>query len=472
MTTTNASGAAPRPRDFRDPLILTLAKATHATAHVFVAHLGVVEDTIREAGYDPDNLPEGWSRKCQSANMAGAGLDRNISLAFRYAYRDSKPALTVKGPRRGQWGLTDAGVAYAASLAKTAQPQPNPQPLPRPKIFRDPLIAVLGRLSGYRADVARDHTEVIRAVLVEIGKDPDNLPLGWGERGSNRQIKAYDRVRWAVKALKGANDPLIGQPKRGVWCLTEAGVQAAMALNGVEVEVEVEIEPVEVEVEPAGPNQTAIWLGHHCRPNSDLYKMMRAALAKRLPVSRDSHMIEDHIQQYLLRSIERNSLRKLLSDSQEIPYGKIVAYCLNSGRTDARNMGTDALCREMFGAKTEKERRDAASQREDGDAVQWEGCGNERARDTDGALIGGVAEDEDNLDFEALWRRIEECVQERKPQAWERYSRILALKAKGYTTREIAKAEGVSRNRAASMLAEARRCVREGFACGDLVGYI
>lgn len=223
---------------------------------------------------------------------------------------------------------------------------------------------------------------------------------------------------------------------------------------------------------PNTPNTTAKWLGKHLRPpsgqtESDLYRMMRAALCKRLPVSANADMIDDHIQNFMVRVIRRDAFAKMLADGGSVPYSKVVAYCVNSGRTDARDMGVEPVCREMFGARTEKERRE---QQEHPEEPQF-GNRPPATRDTDGSFMPQDT-DEIDMDFEVIWHQIENVVNDHKPQAWERYSGILAMKYRGMTTKEIAAAEGVSRNRAASMLAEARRCVRESYAAGDLVGFL
>lgn len=229
--------------------------------------------------------------------------------------------------------------------------------------------------------------------------------------------------------------------------------------------------PPKVVQEPARnktPNETAVWLGTHMTPprgrqESDLYRMMRAALCKRLPVSANAGLVEDHIQNYMVRAIRRNALHKLIIPGREIPYSKVVAYCVNSGRTDARDMGTEPVCREMLGARTEKERKDMVGPQN-----------RVAALDTDGNVIPEHAEviDEARLDFDTIWDQIENVVHDHKPRAYKRYTGILAMRAKGFTTRDIAEAENVSRNRAASMLAEARKCVRAGYVSGDLDGFI
>jgi hypothetical protein len=461
-----------RPGQLREPLLKALCKATNFTANVFVPHSTVLDDVIREAGFDPSNLPSGWSRQTRCSDGRGAGLDRNISLAFRYAYRDKNPALTVKGPKAGQWGLTDHGVALIKGML--------PRPLPRPKTFHDPLLKVLGTLSNHTASTAVPHDEVIRGVMVEIGVDPDNLPMGWRDRGSNRQIKAFDRVRWAVKSMRGSKTPTIEQPGRGLWALTAAGEQLARDLNGIVILPVLapasRTETPKAKRPTTGPNETAVWLGEHLRPaaghkESDLHRMARSALCRRLPVSANAGMIDDHIQNYWLKAIRLNSLRKLLQDGGKVPYSKVVAYCVNSGRTDARDMGTEPVCRELYGARTEKERRERKDQPTpqfgDKPLGAWDTDGNMKSPDDADTTI-----DDTVMDFDIIWSQVENVVHDEKPQAWQRYSNILAMRARGLSTREIAAVENVSRNRAASMLAEARRCVRKGATEGNLDGFI
>jgi len=357
----------------------------------------------------------------------------------------------------------------------------EPRALPKPKIFYEPLLKVLGRLSGHTAEMGCPHDKAIRAVMVEIDVDPDNLPLGWEERGSNRQIKAFDRVRWAVKSLKSAKSPLIMQPKRGLWALTDAGVVRALDLNKV---LALPKAPHRAPVAPQAPrrsrkpNATALWLDRHMTPQrgevrSKLHLKMEWTLKKKLPISADSGLIQDHIQEYMLRAIRRDAFAKMLAITETIPYSKIVAYCVNSGRTDARDAGTCPVSREMRGARTAKERREKNEMIESGTEIQFDLP--QRTQDTDGNLIGPDALDfisEDAADFEQIWQQVENVIHDHKPQAWERYAGILEMKYRGMTTLEIATAEGVSRNRAASMIAEARRCVRDGYDEGHLQGFI
>jgi hypothetical protein len=243
------------------------------------------------------------------------------------------------------------------------------------------------------------------------------------------------------------------------WNITQKGREHAGLVSGPKAK-------------KAPANATAKWLDQQLKfkkgePERQLHRKMRITLSKRLPVSANTDQVEDHIQNFLLRMIRRDAFAKHLESGRCLPYSKVVAYCVNSGRTDARDMGKEPVCREMFGARTEKERRLRAADTADpafGEptAGEW---------DTDGNIVPPndiPMTEEEAGDFDALWSRIETIVYDRKPQAWERYTGLLAMKAQGYTIREIAEHEGVSRNRAASMLAEARRHVRDGRADGDM----
>ena len=357
---------SPFPSQLQDPLLIVLDRVTNQTPNVFVQRTSLLDDIIREAGFDPANLPPNWDRTKRLGG--GAGIDRNIAQAFHYAHVRRNPPLTVNGSARGQWGITEAGIQAVREM-KGLPVVPAP-----------------------------------------------STPPGGSQRPAT-------------------------PPKRGT---------------------------------PASaPNETAEWLAEHLAGGTTgrLYRTMRAALSRRLPVSAAAHLLEDHIQNFMLRAIRRNAFRKLLADGGSVPYSKVVAYCVNSGRTDARDMGTEPICREMLGARTERERREKREANNEDELID----DRSRAWDTDGNILvpdDGQSNDSNDIDFDLVWKQIENIVHEEKPNAWERYSGIIAMKANGLTTKEIARAEGVSRNRAASMLAEARRVVRSGFSGNRLDGFL
>lgn len=347
------------------------------------------------------------------------------------------------------WRITPKGIALV---------QPVAVPMPRPRTFAGDLLRALGKLSGHTLK-ALPALDAIRAILEEAGHDPDNLPHGWGDATSNGRPKIHESLRWQARSMS----TLVCFPERGHWALTPLGLERAAKLNGVSLMPQAMVPPVKKKT--TGPNVTSKWFTKHLTPakgeaESELMRMMKGALIKHLPLSARRDLIEDHIQNFMVRVIRRDSFATMIASGEEIPYSKVASYCVNSGRSDARDMGTEPVCREMMGARTDKERHQAAE--EDTDLMD----GPMIPLDTDGnvALPSELPPvQEENADFETVWNRIVGTVQDHKPGAWERYTNLLRLKALGYTTKEIAKQEGVSRHRAAKMLANARQILRDTF---------
>jgi len=453
---TPSSTSTPKPRDLRDPLLLVLGQMTDFKAGIFVDKSLVTDAVIMEAGFDPKNLPDDRDRYSRANDGEGGGIDRNIQLTFRYGYRDHTPPLTQRGPQKALWGLADAGVARALDLAA-------PKPLPQSRTFAEPMLRAMGKLSGHTQEPATRQM-VMEATLQEAGYNPRRPPRGWMDPSSNNKPKIHEVLRWVARSMS----TLITMPARGMWALTPLGLAKAAQYNSVTLAPEVLV-PV-VQEQPTGPNATAQWLAQHLRPakngkDSELMCLMRGALIRHLPVSSRHGMIDDHIQNFMVRVIHRDSFAPALAAGDGIPYSKVASYCVNSGRTDARTMGTEPVCREFMGARTDKERHtpdDVADENffmPDNNAMK-------DVYDTDGNLAVQVTEyaeghPSDSQAYDDLWGKIEAVIQERKPGAWERYTHMLKMKADGFSTQEIADKEGVSRPRAAKMLATVRQFVWE-----------
>jgi hypothetical protein len=261
------------------------------------------------------------------------------------------------------------------------------------------------------------------------------------------------------------------QPQRCKWALTPAGAAKAKTLCGPSKPVNkgAQAAPNQSKENTGGStrNATSRWLEKHLAKgtNSDLYRMMWAYLSRKLSLSAKTSMIDDHIQTFLLRLIHRDSLAKHLAGGQKVPYTKVVAYLGNSGRSDIRDMAQNPVCRELYGARSKRERADRSTSKKGMVSV---------SHDTDGNVV--VSEEatipQDPFDFEGIWSRIEDVVKQRKPAIWQQYVRILALKTQGYTIKEIATTLEVDPNRATSLLADARRCVREGYKRGQFKGLV
>lgn len=320
---------------------------------------------------------------------------------------------------------------------------PEGSPLPQLTEFYTPLLIELGLRTELVADKGVPVTPLIEAILRRAGYDPNNLPPSWTASRWSTKSGIFKKVIQTSKHAR-ARRGWLTSGNRGQWALTPVGVAAARPL----------VEPL---LKPR-PNLTSQWFSQHLTPQrgqggkAPLMIQMEAALRRHLPLSCHTGQIEDHVQTYIMRAIKRDAFARHLQEGK-LTYGKVVSYCVNSGRTDARDMGTDPVCRELYGARTEVERRNGGRAEVQDDPAP--------ARfDTDGNPVA-LSESMPEMSFDAVWARIEQTVLTCKPKAGERYAALLRLKVAGYSLEEIAQIQGVSRNRTASMLADVRRMLRE-----------
>lgn len=318
----------------------------------------------------------------------------------------------------------------------------------RPRTFVVPMLRAMGKLSGHTLNSMNRH-EAVRATLIEAGYDPDNLPPNWAALSSNGQPMILESLRSLARSMK----TLIARTKRNTWALTLVGLQRAAKYNGVPLPTIVEPEPVPV---PTGPNLTSQWLAEHLTPpkgeqDSELMLILKGALTKHMPISARRGIIEDHIQNFMVRVIRRDSFAAMLQAGEPMLYSKVASYCVNSSRSDARDMGTDPVCREMLGARTDKERRQPPPPEPPEVTVHM----------SYGWSDPTTMMSDPNQDFEAVWNRLEDAVMERRPRAWKLYAPVLRLKAEGFSAQEIAEQQGTTRSHITKMIASGRQVLKE-----------
>jgi hypothetical protein len=449
--------APPLPRQFHEPIVKVLGKATGYEAGVFVQHRFLMPKIIRAAGFDPDNLEtygkaeEGWCRSGRDP----LGLDRQITKAFLYIRRGKKEPLTVLGPKPGLWGLTEFGVAAAKILNGSeksvsdsdGKPDSETDPLKGTR-FDAALLTVMYDLSGSRAGIALAQKDIIPRVLREVRIDPDNLPAGWTPQQVRCQVQGSHNRRFY-----GHRDSPFVWAKRSYWALSETGIKC----------IEEPADKPSIK-RSTRPNATARFLNKILVETGGLtgtfWTDLRGALSQRLPLSANAGFVDDHIQNCWLKLIRLDALRGRLESGTVITESHLITYAMRMAFTDIRNMGTEPVCREIYGARTERERKQGIKlppiedsrlswHKEEGKAATW----------TD------VTDESPSLNarmrFEKMWFRLETVMCIKKPRASFRYANILRSLVQGYTVKEIAKNEGVSPYRAAGLIAEARRCMRE-----------
>jgi hypothetical protein len=103
-----------------------------------------------------------------------------------------------------------------------------------------------------------------------------------------------------------------------------------------------------------GPNATARWLAanyHRVRPR------LLAKIATKFRMSRSVGTVEDHVQGFLLRLIERDDLAPFLAQGKTVNIGALAFWATQATCTQIRSEGTDASLRSLYGAMTERERK-------------------------------------------------------------------------------------------------------------------
>lgn len=429
--------SGPKASQFWDPVVLVIGRMVGWRPGVFVHQDEALPLVLREVGLDPDALPDGWVMNTYK------GVRRRIQWAVR-----NQSDLPRQPARHGtamclqagdySWALTEAGVGRARALDGAATAAP-------------PVAASSGAvvLSQWRG-AGDDEDLLVELVELEAGALDLEIEASWG----------------AIAA------PIVVAPVVPVPVIVVPVMPTRLVRGRVLPKTP------EVEVAPRDKNESALHLEARLAGGrtSPLYRAVVSALANKLRVSAATGMVHDHAQEFFAKLIHRNSLRGRLANGQGIPDSLIASWAVRSGRNDARGMGTNPVCRELYGARTDRERRVGVTPLAVPSSGEATAVRAVFRRDDHGrATVADLAESRDveqsvldGMEFEAMWGQLEQVMARKKPQAWRRYAGIVRKRAEGWSLQEIADGEGVSHHRAASMLAESRLVLREAALDGDL----
>lgn len=150
-----------------------------------------------------------------------------------------------------------------------------------------------------------------------------------------------DRVLRALREAPGGPWVERSTSRALLWTLTDAG-RGAIAFTREEVAPQVE----------ESRNVTARWFADHM---AQLYPILEKKIRQRCQVSHYIGTTMDHVQEYLRRAIHRDAFRSRLEAGQSIPLSQVAVFALRSAQNDIRNSGSEPVCRELYGARTEKE---------------------------------------------------------------------------------------------------------------------
>lgn len=345
--------------------------------------------------------------------------------------------------RKGGWALTSAGVRESQRLNGLVA-------MPWPSQFTLPLLRVLGKGTRFRAGVGLDREKMYRAVLIEAGYDPDNLPLGWelgGREGVHRRI-------WYAFTYKRAER--IGEDKaltvlgpNGSWALTPEGVLTSRA---------------------ATSNATAAWIN---KQGMRLFENLREAVGRKFPASRSLNLVEDHVQNWLLKVIRNDGLRKHIEEKTHAQLMNFCQWCCyNQCATDFRSMGHNPASRETSGARTRKEVAAArmvtfaemklavVSHNSIPTVCRQPGHDGVGPQHLDWVDAGAAREVGATIEAASSQAVVDQLLLDAHPEDGPLYVRGFRLKIEGYTSEEIGEKLGCSRTQAGRLVRLAAESLR------------
>jgi len=253
------------------------------------------------------------------------------------------------------------------------------------------------------------------------------------------------------------DEGLVREVASGSWSLTPTGIAAS----------------VEARDWCERQNVTAFWVDRVI----DQPYFQKLVTHLQYACARSAHFNELHdlVNGYLLNLINRNGLRARIAAGNQPSPSNIRSWCYKSALSQFRDEGRDALTRSFKGARTEKELRLGITEEAnlpaetqgvflgvdaDGrDDVHVSGSGSSAALLD---VVGGNLEDDiiHRLTAQRGIALTEAAIRREKAGAKERFLRIHQMTLDDMGFADIGAAEGVSRNRAAALVADLRAAVQ------------
>ena len=343
---------------------------------------------------------------------------------------------------------------------------------PTQKYWTAPVVHVLAQKAKYQPRVWVPQTdtlwlEVVTAAGYDITK-PDTLPRPLNHRvGKSRKQGLLDLAYYAAFYARGDISrpaPIPLTIKQGnKWALTEAGVAVATKIRPHFIVPEV------AEANPDTRNVTCLWL--EAELAKGLYDHLLRVVSCNTSTAREREAGEvmDHVNHYFATAIRRDAYRTRIEAGDPPRWGQITEWCLRATWSTFKKRARMPLFREGRGARTEKERENGTIRTDALIASEHEVVIQSREEvGSPNLVVNEVLVDTEahhremhRIDFDRGMSKIEEAFRVHKPGNHDRISRIWKLYAEGHTVEEIGQLEGVSRNRAASLLADVRKALRD-----------
>ena len=208
---------------------------------------------------------------------------------------------------------------------------------------------------------------------------------------------------------------------------------------------------------PSSNNATSRWIASNWRK---IEVQLKAYLGKRLSISRTSGMIADHVQDFALFLVRRDTLAYFVEQGTYPEFPTLAFWCYQKALSSIRSMGKDASTRTVFGARTTKERRSGDEVRSSPVcfriAVTGEGE-DLREESYDASSISP----EDAALFEDRLARIKRRLSDRFPASTADHVRAFEVMVEGGDRADLSKAIGVNPDRASALIGRVRSYLKQ-----------
>lgn len=384
------------------------------------------------------------------------------------------------------------------SLAPTSDPKDRPFQ-PQASAFWAPTLWVMAMRAGFRTGVTVHvgqmprqgvHCPIRDEILRVAGFDPKVIAETSVPRrlwGSTSPVSMYRQINYAFQMNEASwwehrkhqtHLPMYRGSMSGGYVLTEYGVAIAKTLHQYFnvpdplAEDDTLIDPMTgkpVTREAPHGNVTSIWLDAQCRGGLIDKMVDRLSQAPELKMERSTDHILDHIQTFLTASIRTDAFATWLERGDAPLLSQLCNWTKRKAISEFRKRSRDAHGRERYGALTKKERDDGGVM---ADAVMPSeytlGYEGGDADDADSMESSRVIVDpltaqmmEHAVQGEVGMARVYDAIRRMKSGNPERFVQLFDLMAQQHSVQEIGDKMGVTRNRAANLMATLRNAIRE-----------
>lgn len=211
--------------------------------------------------------------------------------------------------------------------------------------------------------------------------------------------------------------------------------------------------------ETARPNLTAVWLRTH---GVRVRAMLVSFLTSKLTTSRRMSLVEDHVQTFLCRLVERDTLRDHLSEGKEPAPSVLRIWLIQSAATEMRGWGVDASLRVSRGAKTHRDRLVDSGKKDPAPVVHASPVKEIVSVSESGDVSTDLSDAKSSPEEAMADRQMIEVYRRRiRENLNERHAAVFDSILEGAKRREVAAEHGLTTGQVSAMLARIREVVTE-----------